>query len=90
MRLRRYWLQFEGQLDDGLPPGVLRGCGVTAWSYDDAINLIQERIFLGEAMPPVTSCIEDVDISTLDEGHVLPNMAIPIPRGIWFPRGYEE
>jgi hypothetical protein len=28
---------------------------------------------------------EDVDIQTLDQGHVLPNMGVPSERGVWFP-----
>jgi len=29
-----------------------------------------------------------VDVSTLDHGHVLPNMEVVLLRGVWFPKGY--
>jgi len=87
--LRRFWIEFEGQLGDGLPAGVLVGCGVTAFNYDDAVNLVRERVFEGDQLPRIKKCVEDVDVSALDQGHVLPNMSSPTERGIWFPLGYE-
>ena len=65
------------------------GCGVTARNREDAISLMRERIFGSWPMPAIASCIEDVDVSTLDKGHVLPNMGPVVKRGIWFPLGYE-
>jgi hypothetical protein len=32
--------------------------------------------------------IEDVDVTTLDANHVLPNMMPPSVRGVWYPIGY--
>lgn len=90
MRLHRYWLQFESELAVDLPAGVLLGCGVTAWNYEDALNLVRDRVFGGNALPPIGMCIEDVNVSNLDEGHVLPNMGSPSIRGVWFPLGYEQ
>jgi hypothetical protein len=65
----------------------LTGCGVTAWSHEDALRLLRERVFVRQPLPPVRRCVEDVDVSTLDPGHVLPNMADPTRRGVWFPLG---
>jgi hypothetical protein len=56
----------------------------------DAEWLVENRIFDGESLPPVTKFIEDVDITTLDQNHVVPNMGIVVIRGIWFPREYQE
>ena len=83
--LKRYWFNF-----DELPKySLLRfGCGVTAYNCDDAISLISQSIFKDEAMPPIKSVIENVDISTLDQGHVIPNMEAPVWRGVWFPKGH--
>ena len=64
------------------------GCGVTAYDYDDAIALLQERVFTEEAMPNITDFTEDVNVSTLDANHILPNIGLVIDRGIWFPQGY--
>jgi hypothetical protein len=31
---------------------------------------------------------QDVDVQSLDQGHVIPNMHPPNWRGIWYPKGY--
>ena len=82
-RLRRFWFSFEG-----LPSfSVLNvGCGVTAYTYDDALHLLKDRVFAQSL--PACSVIEDIDISTLDENHVRPNMGVVTQRGVWFPLGY--
>jgi hypothetical protein len=38
----------------------------------------------GAAVPQPARVVEDVDVSTLDAGHVLPNMRAPNERGVWF------
>jgi hypothetical protein len=87
-RLTRYWLKFKGSLPD-LPPGLVLGCGVTAFDYADAISIVQQKVFKGKELPEIKTKIENIDISTLDKGHVLPNMKDPTLRGVWFPGGYE-
>jgi hypothetical protein len=89
MNLHRYWFKFELTMADPHPPGVLLGCGVTAFSQSDALDLMKERVFTKFPFPPVKSVQEDVDVSTLDRGHVLPNMGNVLKRGIWFPIGYD-
>jgi len=64
------------------------GCGVTAYDYDDAINLLRESVFGGNE-PTVIDFKEDVDVSKLDQNHVAPNMGSVVVRGVWFPLGYE-
>ncbi|HEY2846978.1 MAG TPA: hypothetical protein VGI80_04120 [Pyrinomonadaceae bacterium] len=73
--LTRYWFP--------IARGTGWGVGVTAYSLQGARSLIAaegllERFELGEP-------IEDVDIRTLDQGHVIPNMSPPNLRGVWFP-----
>jgi hypothetical protein len=85
--LRRYWFRFDGIGPDVLPTG---GCGVTAHSYDDALFILSQTIFKDQIMPAVVEMIEDVDIRTLDQGHVVPNMEAPVWRGVWFPKGYRQ
>jgi hypothetical protein len=51
---------------------------------------MKERIFINDPMPEVVTVIEDVDIGTLDQKHVISNMEACVFRGIWFPRGYSE
>jgi len=83
--LRRYWFEFE------LPPAQARvvpwgmGCGVTAYDYDDAVQLMKELVFSIHEMPTIRAMTEDVDVSTLDAEHVRINMGVPVRRGVWFP-----
>jgi hypothetical protein len=82
--LRRFWLKFDGSdMRHGL------GCGVTAWTEDDALQIVQSDV-LGGAPIPAFILRADVDISMLDAGHILPNMESPNWRGIWYPRGYAK
>jgi hypothetical protein len=86
-RLNRYWFTFEGFAK---PTPLNLGCGVTAYDYDDAIYLLRKRVFRGKDPPRIVGCTENVDVSTLDTKHVLPNIGLVTARGIWFPQGYEE
>ncbi len=70
-----------------MPTVLNMGCGVTAHDYDDAIDLLRERVFGGRA-PDVIAFEEEVDVSKLDKNHVIPNMGSVVVRGIWFPDGY--
>lgn len=83
--LRLYWFELNG--GTSLPPGTKRGAGVAAFDRSDAEDILRRQVF-GGAPPPIRDCIEDIDVSTLDPGHVLPNMAPPNERGVWFPLGY--
>lgn len=85
MNLRRFWFEFPPNAK--LPVGIRAGCGITAVDLEDARGILRSRVFNG-AEPPVANVIEDVDISGLDPGHVLPNMLSPHNRGVWFPLGY--
>jgi len=75
--LRRFWFHTK------------QGCGigVTAFSKDDAEQLLAEAaqtiLWLNTE---VTEVVEDVDVRDLDQDHVIPNMAPPSFRGIWYPR----
>lgn len=91
MGLHRFWFMFDIRSADwSWPSSVLRaGLGCTGWSREDCENLIREKVLQGGGGPPIRSVIEDVDVSTLDPRHVLPNMGSPLRRGIWFPRGFE-
>jgi hypothetical protein len=84
--VRRFWFEFEPAAD--LPMGLAYGCGVTAYSYDEARELLLERLFAGRTMPEPSQIVEDADVSALDRDHVIPNMGDPAIRGIWFPLGY--
>jgi hypothetical protein len=86
MRLHRYWIRFQRNPSANAPRP---GCGVTAHNYDDALTILRETVFRSRDMlPPIENFIEDIDISSLDQKHVLPNMDTPVWRGVWYPRGY--
>ncbi len=89
MKLRRYWSVSALTTADPHPAGTLLGCGVTAYSREDAEALMKERVFTKVPFPAIAGVREDVDVSTLDAGHVLPNMGNVLKRGIWFPIGYD-
>jgi hypothetical protein len=78
--LRRYWFEFA---HEDAPVGVTNGCGVTAFDAEDALRLVGH--LLGTDPPTPTAVMEDVDVSTLDALHVLPNMLPPHERGVWYP-----
>jgi hypothetical protein len=86
--LHRYWLTFaQSDIDAARLPQYFRlGCGVTAFTPEDALSLIQQYILRGAEVPALVSVVEDVDVRTLDAGHVIPDMEEPVSRGIWFPR----
>jgi hypothetical protein len=81
VELTRYWITFEPITEASF---LNRGCGVTALGKSDALTLLEKA--LGHELPPIATIIEDVDVRTLDQGHVIPNMGSPSERGVWFPR----
>lgn len=87
--LRRFWFTFDLRTEVSPPPGTALGCGVTAASMHDAMRMLEEVVFEGRT-PVVVNVVADVDVSTLDAGHVLPNMGNPVVAGVWFPLGYSR
>lgn len=87
--LTRYWIKFDTSTAAAerqvARRGAKFGCGVTAYGYEDALTLLRWLLFDGEPLPPVAQVIESVDIRTLDQGHVAPNIGLPVWRGLWFP-----
>jgi hypothetical protein len=87
--LRRFWFTFKLTIRDLYPPGVLMGCGVTSLDEEDAIRILREKVFVSHPFPAIKSVAADIDLTTLDQGHVIPNMTDPSVRGVWFPIGYK-
>ena len=87
MDLRRYWYSFEADSLGGFSPLRL-GCGITAFNRVDADAILRLVALKEDNVPVVSGVIEDVDISSLDGGHVVPNMGSCAVRGVWFPQGY--
>jgi hypothetical protein len=87
--MRRFWLEFDLTGYTDYPAGIQLGCGVTAYDLTDAMRLVTEKVFRGTPVPTVRNVVADIDVSTLDERHILPSMGNVVRRGIWFPLGYE-
>jgi hypothetical protein len=86
---KRYWFEFDIDTVFNCPPGISWGCGITAYDLNDAIRILDDKIFSKITRPPFKKVVENVNIQTLDAGHVIPNMKPPINRGVWFPIGYD-
>jgi hypothetical protein len=82
--LKRYWFEFVKSAVP-LPLGTNLGAGVTAFNYEDAVSILKSEIFENIPFPEVKNLIEDVDLLTLDAGHVLPNVGPSNLRGVWYP-----
>jgi hypothetical protein len=87
LHLTRFWIEFESR-DTVFGYGMSAGCGVTAWNYDDALNILKEKVFHDKSLPDIKKVTENIEVSTLDAGHILPNILPPSVRGIWYPMGY--
>ena len=76
LMLRRYWF----------PATRGFGVGVTALSLEQARAWADEALV---RLPPgarlTGEVVEDVDLRTLDQRHVLPNILPPSNRGVWYP-----
>ena len=83
--MKKFWFEFNLKIDDPHPPGTLMGCGITAHNLEDA-KIILNEVFKGYPAPIILTIKEDVDLRSLDERHVLPNIGPVIYRGVWFPR----
>jgi hypothetical protein len=82
--LHRYWIRLK--IKAGGPP---REFGVTAYSETDALEILRYVAFSASALPEVIEVATDVDVRSLDQGHVIPNMNPPNWRGTWYPKGYD-
>lgn len=87
--MKRYWFKFDipknALVNFPQYSGLSLGCGVTAYNLEDAKRILQEKIFQEAPFPKIVTLIEDIDVSTLDNAHILPNIGVPSRRGIWFP-----
>jgi hypothetical protein len=72
------------------PTAINLGCGVTAFNRENALALLQRRVFGAIGIPPVVEVIEDITRAGLDPKHVVPNLGKLEERGVWFPQGYDD
>ena len=74
--LRRFWFRVAGA----------HGFGVTAYSEEEAASMARGAASELGVSFELLEVIPDVDVQTLDAGHVIPNMGPPNFHGVWFPR----
>ncbi len=74
-RLRRYWFPHPDHF----------GIGVTAFTSDEAVRLATYAASQMGWDFAAGQVVEDVDIRTLDQNHVVPNMGVCSNHGIWYP-----
>lgn len=85
--MTRYWIEFSVEKIGN--PRLSRKYGVTAHTYEQAMEFLQERVFAGKDIPEPVEVVTDVDVSSLDPKHVLPNIGSPVNVGIWYPKGFD-
>jgi len=74
--LRRFWFPLDGHL----------GVGVTAATLEEATTLAEAaRRELWPNAQRLGTPVQDVDIRSLDQKHVAPNIGPVTVRGIWYP-----
>jgi hypothetical protein len=85
--MRRFWIAIEP-----LPyaSNLNLGCGVTAETEEEAVAILLERAAASNDAVSIRSITLDVDVSTLDDRHVLPNVGNIFRKGIWWPQGYGD
>jgi hypothetical protein len=85
-KLVRYWFRLE---PFGFPSPLNIGCGITAYSIEDAKSILSDRVLKSDASLKIAGVIVNVDVSNIDNKHVSANMGTPHCRGVWFPLGYD-
>ncbi len=85
MKLTKYWFEMDWGPEPVIENRYFR---VTAWTFEDAVFLLETIIFKSGKLPPTNHVTDHIDVSTLDADHILPNVGVCTIRGIWYPQGY--
>ena len=76
--LKTYW--FES------PAFPVPGFGVTAFSREDAFQLLRDSGYPVSLHDPAVRVTEGIRVADLDQHHIVPNIGPIVFRGVWFPR----
>ena len=85
--IKRYWFILDPTFRFGT-----RNIGVSAYSLDHAKSIIVQNIHniswlkLRENLIDDCEVIENIDVTLLDQNHVLPNIGAVCFLGIWHPQ----
>ena len=80
--LTRYWFEF---VRGGRPTALSLGCGMTAYSLEDARRILRQAVFPLYGERAVARAIEGVDVASLDAERVRPHLGNSAAPGLWFP-----
>ena len=80
--LTRYWFVFAR---GGRPTALSLGCGITAYSLEDARKILRHAVFPLYGERAVARVIEGVDVASLDPERVRPHLGNSAAPGLWFP-----
>jgi hypothetical protein len=86
--LKRYWFEFEfpkPRIGHGVYIPANGCCGITAFDYDDALNIMRRFMLRENETPIFRRVIENVDMTTIEDENVFCNLGVPIWRGVWYP-----
>jgi hypothetical protein len=75
--LKTYWIESPALRSLGL--------GVTAFSRDDAFQLLNASGYTLSADDPSLRVTEGIAVADLDQNHIVPNMGPIVLRGVWYP-----
>lgn len=75
--LKTYWIESPALHSPGL--------GVTAFSRDDAFQLLGASGYSLRSDDPSIRVTEGIQVADLDQSHVVLNMGPIVFRGVWFP-----
>jgi hypothetical protein len=81
----RYWIDFDPRDFTKESMSLRSGCGVTAFSVEDALGLVNQALPQGTPLPRLLRVDENVAVEKLP-AEVRANLGDPSTRGIWFPK----
>jgi hypothetical protein len=86
--LKRYWFEFDfpkPRLSHDAYIPACGCCGITAFDYNDALIIMRRFMLLENEKPIFSRVIENIDVSTIEDMHIIPNLGVPVWRGVWYP-----
>jgi hypothetical protein len=86
--LIRYWFEFDypkPRIGHGVYIPACGCCGITAFDYQDALKIMRRFMLRDNETPIFKRVIENVNVSTIEDKRVIPNLGVPVWRGVWFP-----
>ncbi len=87
--LKKYWIRVETSAHDTNSWISALGYGITAFSREDAIDMLRTEAFEGQPMPEVVEVVEDVDEEEIQKRYGMAKLEAFLWPGIWYPTWYK-